>query len=362
MVQKKIGKYDVENLISYLHKIAIDRYVINLKESRKIIKKERRLMKANHIKDIIEIYDKSPYKCILIDGPWGVGKSYAIKEVLGNKDNACNISLFGLKDAQEIYHETFFQLAMKDKKGLKVFISRAKNAAATISNKLSVIKNVIESLVTEKELFLNITKNFTHYRFIVIDDLERMNENIKLKEVFGIIDELKKCNYIKVILVANTNEMSQRELFKKYSEKVIDRIYYITECPEKVNWTELNIHNGFITEFLSEHKVKNLRTLQKAQNFYEDVSLKLKDDLRDEFYEEIRLACYAIVVENIDNLYYKKPNNNQTNATLKMIEANSNKLESRIITNYLRGTRISNSMVHILQEYYQSQTELKLMK
>ncbi len=33
-----------------------------------------------------------------------------------------------------------------------------------------------------------------------------------------------------------------------------------------------------------------MRTLQKAQNLYDDVRLKLKDDYRDEFYDEIRIS------------------------------------------------------------------------
>lgn len=315
-------------------------------------------MKADYIKDIIKSYDKSPYECILIDGSWGVGKSYAIKEVLDNNNYSCNISMFGLKDAQEIYHEVLFQLAMRDKNGFKIIISKAKDVGAAITNKIAVIKKVIESLVKEKELFLNISKNFNDFHFIVIDDLERMNDNIRLEEVFGVIDELKRCNYVKVILVANTKEMSQKERFDKYSEKVIDRTYYITERPEKVDWAKLRIHHGFITEFLSKHHVKNLRTLQKAQNLYDDVRLKLKDGYRDEFYDEIRLACYAIVVETIDKLYYREPDNNQTDAMLKVVQESSNKLERRIITHYMQGTRISSNMVEMLHKYYTNEIEI----
>jgi len=315
-------------------------------------------MKADYIKDIIKTYDKSPYNCILIDGPWGVGKSYAIREVLDNNTNACSISMFGLKDAQEIYHEVFFQLVMKDKKGFRVPISKLKDIGAEFSNKIATIKRIVESLMKEKELFLNISKSFSSFRFIVIDDLERMNDDIKLEEVFGIIDELKRCNYVKVILVTNTKEMPQKERFEKYREKVIDRTYYITERPEKVDWAKLRIHHGFIIEFLSKHHVKNLRTLQKAQNLYDDVRLKLKDGYRDEFYDEIRLACYAIVVETIDKLYHREPDNNQDNAMLEAVQEVNNKLERRIITYYLRGTRISNNMVGILQKYYANEIDI----
>ena len=39
-------------------------------------------MKADYIKEIIKKYDKMPYDCILIDGTWGIGKTYAIKDAL----------------------------------------------------------------------------------------------------------------------------------------------------------------------------------------------------------------------------------------------------------------------------------------
>ena len=65
------------------------------------------------------------------------------------------------------------------------------------------------------------SKEFTFLHIVVIDDLERMNSNMNLEEIFGIIEELKQCNYVKVILVANTAEMSKdkKEIFDKYSEK-----------------------------------------------------------------------------------------------------------------------------------------------
>ncbi len=313
-------------------------------------------MRADYIKDIIESYDKSPYKCILISGPWGVGKSYAINEMLGNKSDACHISMFGMRDAQKIYHEVFFQLVMKDKYSIRNIFSKVERVAAFFSNKISVVKSVIESLVQEKELFLKISETFNKIHYIVIDDMERMNENIRLEEVFGIIDELKKCNYVKIILVANIEQLSQQDIFKKYSEKVIDRTYYITERPGTVEWRKLGIHHDFIEDFLSKHHVKNLRTLQKAQNLYDDVRLKLINNYKEEYYDEIRLVCYAIVVETIENLYEKKLDNTQDNETLNIVQQINNTLEKRIAHRY--GIRISNSIVEMLQKYYKNETDI----
>lgn len=70
-------------------------------------------MKADDIKTIIEKLDKLPYKAILFDGAWGIGKTYAVNETLKENSNVCKISMFGLNDTKQIYHEVLFQLALK---------------------------------------------------------------------------------------------------------------------------------------------------------------------------------------------------------------------------------------------------------
>ena len=176
--------------------------------------------------------------------------------------------------------------------------------------------------------------------------------------MFGILDEIKRCNYVKVILVADTSERRNKEVFEKYSEKVIDRIYQMTEHTDNIAWSKLNINCGFINQFLKVHKVRNLRTLQKAQNLYDDVRLQLKDEYMDAFYDEIRLACYGIVVESTDGLYYRE-NEDTNNDPVSNVTFNlTNRLEFRIKNHYLRGVRISGNMVDIIQKYYENKAEI----
>ena len=64
-----------------------------------------------------------------------------------------------------------------------------------------------------------------------------MSDDINLEDIFGIIEEtLKQCNYVKVIVIGNTDEIhsDKKVVFEKYNEKVIERIYHITERAEKV--------------------------------------------------------------------------------------------------------------------------------
>ena len=229
---------------------------------------------------------------------------------------------------------------------------------SNIWKSVSSVKEVLQSIAREKELFLLLSKGFDSLHIIVIDDLERVSDRINIEEVFGIVEELKKCNNVKIILVANIDELQEnnKEIFKKHNEKVIDRIYHITEKPEKINWGEIGIHAGFMQEFLSVHKVKNLRTLKKAQRFYDDVYILVNQIDNQQFKDEIRLICFAIVVESTDNLYYKQ-NDNEDDSNKKIFNELHNELLYRILL-YLQEVRSSRNLVNILLEYYNNQIVL----
>ena len=317
---------------------------------------ERYSMKADNIKNIISDIDHLPYRAILFDGTWGIGKSYAVNEALEANPNVCKISMFGLKDPKQIYHEALFQLALKNNIGGKIgeIANNVLDGLSKIWDKVGQTKEAVQSIVNEREMFLLLSKEFTSVHIIVIDDLERMSDDINLEDIFGIIEELKQCNYVKAIVIANTDEIQsdKKVVFEKYNEKVIERIYHITERAEKVTWSKMNIYADFVEKFLNIHKVKNLRTLEKAQRFFEDVELFCKSDMSEQFLEELRLICFAIVVESIDNLYYKEANSNNTDSVEKMVSTIGNTLQHRI-GRYLYGIKCSGNLVEMLLEYYE---------
>lgn len=317
-------------------------------------------MRADYIYDIIKKFGCFSYDCILFDGPWGIGKTYAIDKALEEQENVCSISMFGLQNSQQIYHEVLCQFVLKNNKAGKIAgaATEVLDGISNIWKSVSSVKEVLQSIAREKELFLLLSKGFDSLHIIVIDDLERVSDRINIEEVFGIVEELKKCNNVKIILVANIDELQEnnKEIFKKHNEKVIDRIYHITEKPEKINWGEIGIHAGFMQEFLSVHKVKNLRTLKKAQRFYDDVYIVVNQIDNQQFKDEIRLICFAIVVESTDNLYYKQ-NDNEDDSNKKIFNELHNELLYRILL-YLQEVRSSRNLVNILLEYYNNQIAL----
>lgn len=70
-------------------------------------------MKANEINDFLDKFlnNKCPYNCILINGAWGIGKTYEIDEYFKRKKTKkiINITLFGMKNLESLYSELSFQ-------------------------------------------------------------------------------------------------------------------------------------------------------------------------------------------------------------------------------------------------------------
>lgn len=54
-------------------------------------------MRADCIYDIIKKFGCFSYDCILFDGPWGIGKTYAIDKALEEQENVCSISMLAYK-------------------------------------------------------------------------------------------------------------------------------------------------------------------------------------------------------------------------------------------------------------------------
>ena len=210
-------------------------------------------MEAGKIKCIVNELDKLPYKCIMFDGDWGIGKTYAIDEVLDERKNCCKISMFGLNSSQQIFHEIICRLTRwKYLPAVSRQVNKISNCVAQVSDKVNIAKEIVCNFIDEKELFVTFSKGFRTWHYIVIDDLERMSCNINLEEILGVIDELKKCSYVKIVILVNKKEMKTKakEILEKYEEKIVDRIYYIR----------------FLTLcFFKKSCIKNARFFEEAQ-------------------------------------------------------------------------------------------------
>lgn len=262
-------------------------------------------MKANEIYPLVEYIHQSPYKNIMIDGCWGVGKSYEIQRALKENSNSCILSLFGINNCKEIFSSLIFKLECKNE-----FVEKVCKATASIG-KVALERFGAKDAFpgAAKEATFMLLKPLKDENYILIfDDLERVGRDFNFEEFFGIIEELKQLDGIKVILIANTDKFKEanKEIYDKYHEKVIDKIYKIEEPSSHIDWENIGVEDHFFTEeYIENFNITNLRTIQKAEQFFKDVKIKIAEGkltIEDNFGDIVKKICYSIVVEHIEGI------------------------------------------------------------
>lgn len=323
-------------------------------------------MKASELCHIAKNIYNLPYKSIMFDGHWGIGKSYEIERIFEDNPQSCIISLFGINNCQELFSKILFKLGSRNKTLEQVYKVTTPLGKAFLEH-LGVNKAFVD---TSKGLTLRLLKKLKDENYIIVfDDLERVGSNFNFEEFLGIVEELRQFS-IKVILVANIEkfEGSHADIFSKYHEKVIDKIYKVDQLSSKIDWDNIGVDDSVFTErYIEYFRINNLRTIQKAEQFFKDVKIKIdegKINIEDNFLMIIKKICYSIVVEDIEK-YGKKEFEQKIKESEKTDKSSyshdfykmiNGEFHSRVEQYYLNELRsdIFDSIIKMLAGYYKN--------
>lgn len=243
------------------------------------VKEKGLIMKTSDIKRILNDFtQKSRYKSILIDGPWGCGKTYEINQFIksiqkqNKKIKLHYISLFGLASIDEV-NTALYQTIHPIKK-------RIKNGVQLVSRAISVIPqipNISEAL--DFQLNQGNQNNIKGKHLIIFDDLDRVADTLKFSDLFGYLNSLYLSN-CRFICLVSTSELKERmDEFQKFKEKIFDCTYVINEDNLDVFdsiFQKLNI--DYVGNAFPLFK-NNLRLANKVKLFYLDVKKYLDDNI-----------------------------------------------------------------------------------
>lgn len=205
-------------------------------------------MTTEELIENVKTYLKMPRTgAILINGAWGSGKSYFIKNTLlhivkqelcyfnlSEKDSGVKektrcfipvmVSLFGLDNSNEILNKIYTEyLAVSP-----LDFNKIKEKGKSIFKKVNkTIPKIGEWVNFENfwEFKANLSK-MSRNVVVILDDIERLDEDIKIPQVLGIINELTENLGIKVILVSNQDYLKKnRPAQLEFHEKVIDNVF-----------------------------------------------------------------------------------------------------------------------------------------
>lgn len=211
---------------------------------------------------------------IMLTGPWGTGKSYYIqnelKPFLEKKENGGHscviVSLYGLKDTAEISKSIYLGTRMK-------FLTAASEKSTTVTFAgETIIKGIagafgVDLSVSERSLKrLYSSVNLTG-KLVVLEDLER--SGIDILEVLGYVNNLVEQDGVKVLLVANEEELIQYTPLKVSTKADLER----TEMLDRITGHRDRLFTDSTIAYL---KVKE-KTISDTIEFEEDYQTAIRE-------------------------------------------------------------------------------------
>lgn len=292
------------------------------------------------------------YKCVLINGDWGIGKTYFLRKKFLKDKDYIYISLFGANSIETIKTEIYSKL---DKicnvigKLKKVFQKVDGNSIelGPISLPITYWETDIDKAISKK------TKN--KVLTVVIDDLERKSTEIKIEDILGTIETISEIKNINVLLIANENKIEENDNknFLDFKEKVIQKTYnvhkYSKYAPKEIANNllqnmelkaniDITTINKNILEVFEGHSVNNLRTLEKGINFVKLIVQYIDlEELDIGEIKDIITASLSVVIETIEGIYTKDEEKAKSESLIeKIVEDSGNKLTCCIVKNYFK--------------------------
>ncbi|HGF7600340.1 TPA: P-loop NTPase fold protein [Enterococcus hirae] len=222
-----------------------------------------------YVQDIIENYRTSevPY-ALQIDGDWGVGKTYYIKnQVMKSLKEQGNFtvyfSVYGYDSLKQIQQDILLKIITElypSRKLLSRFSDINKGWYKILKilreSKLQSISLISDSIL-EMISHIYSPKNSDKLGkdkslVIIIDDLERLSDKIELSDFLGFIGtELLEKIKCKVIIVSNSAEIEKSKDFEKVKEKII---YRTVKFKYDVSVIEEMILNESSNKFIKENR------------------------------------------------------------------------------------------------------------
>lgn len=254
-------------------------------------------------------------RAIMLTSAWGSGKSYYVKNILkkylesdeGGKHDCVIVSLYGITSIADISKAIYVDLRTLIKESKSELATTAGVAAKiigkTLLNGLTSIANVDIAKLSDDDFqkvyeSINLTG-----KLIVLEDIERTK--IDLIELMGYVNNLCECDGVKILLVANEEELSTldksnetdnsiKSTYRKIKEKTVaDTLQFSADYKQTIN----SIIDSFNNDDLKE--IKDCVNVRRNGIFQTEINN----------YREFIVACQ----KTCDILDFMKKNNIESN-------------------------------------------------
>ena len=226
-------------------------------------------MNKRNILDDLNNFIDSDYNIILLDGPWGSGKTFLLNEYVKENDKKgvrfYYVSLHGMKNIDEI-NTNLYMKVHPETKDVKDIVP-------------NVINPFEEEVDTEKTLaYLLKLNKLRPNKVIILDDLERYASS-DYDAFLSYLSSLVGTG-CKIIVVSNLLDFGSSELylFNTYKEKIFDRIYKAELFDTNILNEKFGEYQKYVDEAIIDLSKQNYRLIEKIFLFMKEISAKLKEN------------------------------------------------------------------------------------
>ena len=154
---------------------------------------------------------------VMIDGAWGSGKTYFVNQVLlpelkKETKKSIYISLYGVSNIDELSKKIYIKFLLKDKSDRinSTLLAGATEALDVVSGLISPFIGKYGDIEIKEKKIQNLVQKFVPIKdcILIFDDLERCN--CPMKEILGYINGFVEQAGMKVLIIANQNELRQK--------------------------------------------------------------------------------------------------------------------------------------------------------
>ena len=284
-------------------------------------------MRANKIVSVLNSLLESNKRAIIIDGPWGVGKTFQVRNFIEQNKNKniykiVYLSLFGKKSIDEIHTQLYsylhptVNLISKSISILSPAINLIPNYGKNIGECLNFTLQTISELTKERSK--QKVKNCKYKRYLIIfDDLERVDSGLKLSNFLGYINQLF-LSQIKVAVLCNSSEIYDKNEYFNFKEKIFDREYKIEEAQSDIIDSYFDIQ---LDSNVADNFDNNIRLAFKTSLFFKEIRSNLLNYSSTTKCKQLKdntlLWCCSLIVSKlnskIDFSQYKTKMNSEFN-------------------------------------------------
>lgn len=237
---------------------------------------------------------------VMIDGAWGSGKTYFVNQVLLpelKKETKKSIytSLYGVSNIDELSKKIYIKFLLKDKSDRinSTLLAGATEVLDVVSGLISPFIGKYGDIEIKEKKIQNLVQKFVPIKdcILIFDDLERCN--CPMKEILGYINGFVEQAGMKVLIIANQNELRQ----KMDAQSMALQLQAVLGEDEKLDFEdkqENEIYNLLAGKNTQEEGIKKV-SIEEALKRVSQVFKQTSE------YERIREKI-------IGSIYYYRPN------------------------------------------------------